>query len=260
MLHTESILFKGFGVDLPDTCCRLEHTTQSGSGMTSMNRTSTASSAALGAIRRLSRTQLVWAGLLIAMTAMTGLLSLMTGSGSRLSVMPAAMSVSTDSSDWLSEVLAPAADAESPTWDGIVIHHSASIQGSLATITRQHELQGLNGLGYHFVIGNGNGAEDGELLVGYRWSEQLPGAHVDGPRGERYNATKIGICLIGDGDRRGFTAEQMSTLMQVVRGLQEEFDIPDSAVELHRDVASTSSPGRFFPQANFMNGLLHASR
>lgn len=228
--------------------------------MASTNRNSTTGSAAMHALGRLSRTQIVWASLILAMTAMAGLLSMMTGSGSRLTVLPAATAISEDRSDWLGSVLAPAEQAEGPRWDGIVIHHSASIQGSLDSLTRQHELQGLRGLGYHFVIGNGNGAEDGELMVGYRWSSQLPGAHVDGPRSEEYNATKIGICLIGDGDRRGFTAEQMSTLVQIVRGLQDEFGIPDEAVELHRDVAATSSPGRFFPQINFQRGLLHASR
>ncbi|MFG0292666.1 MAG: peptidoglycan recognition family protein [Phycisphaerales bacterium JB050] len=228
--------------------------------MAGSSRTSSPNRSAADALRRLSRPQIVWASLLLAMTVMTGLLSLMTGAPSTLKFAPAASTVPSEPGDWLESVLAPADAIEGPKWDGIVIHHTASIQGSLESVTRQHEMQGLNGLGYHFLIGNGNGAEDGELLVGYRWQEQQPGAHVAGPMSERYNATKIGICLIGDGDSRGFTSEQMSTLMQIVRAMQERFDIPDEAVELHRDVASTSSPGRFFPQASFENGLLHASR
>ena len=228
--------------------------------MASTSRNQTASNSLGGAVRKLSRPQIVWASLLLAMTVMTGLLSLMTGSPSGLTLAPAATAVSSEPGDWLGDVLAPGDTTDRPTWDGIVIHHSASIQGSLDSITRQHELQGLAGLGYHFIIGNGNGAEDGELLVGYRWSQQLPGAHVAGPMSEAYNATKIGICLVGDGDSRAFTPEQVSTLMQIVRGLQDEFGIADEAVELHRDVASTSSPGRFFPQASFEQSLLHASR
>ncbi len=228
--------------------------------MAGHSRTSHANRSAADALRRLSRPQIVWASLLLAMTVMTGLLSLLTGAPSTLKLTPAASAVSGQPGDWVDGVLTPADSIAGPKWDGIVIHHTASIQGSLDTVTRQHEMQGLNGLGYHFLIGNGNGAEDGELLVGYRWQGQHPGAHVAGPRSEQYNATKIGICLIGDGDSRAFTPEQLSTLMQLVRGLQEKFDIPDEAVELHRDVASTSSPGRFFPQASFENGLLHASR
>lgn len=254
------ILFKGFGVDPPDTCCRLEHTTHSESGMASSSRNQTSWTTLAGVIRRLSRTQVVWASLLLAMTAMTAMLSLMTGSAPGLVAMPAASAVNVERSDWVGSVLAASGELEGPVWDGIVIHHSASIQGSLESVTRQHELQGLNGLGYHFLIGNGNGAENGELLVGYRWQGQHPGAHVAGPMSEQYNATKIGICLIGDGDSRGFTPEQLSTLMQLVRGLQEEFGIADEAVELHRDVWSTSSPGRFFPQTSFQRGLLHAGR
>ncbi|XHC25267.1 MAG: peptidoglycan recognition family protein [Phycisphaerales bacterium] len=228
--------------------------------MATTSRNQTASSSLGGAVRKLSRPQIVWASLLLAMTVMTGLLSLMTGAPSGLALAPAASAVSGEPGDWLQGVLAPVENIEGPKWDGIVIHHSASIQGSLDSITRQHELQGLAGLGYHFIIGNGNGADDGELLVGYRWSQQLPGAHVAGPLSEQYNATKIGICLVGDGDSRSFTPDQMSTLMQIVRGLQDEYGIAHGAVELHRDVASTSSPGRFFPQTSFEQGLLHASR
>lgn len=227
--------------------------------MASTSRNTAPGSTLAGAVRKLSRPQIVWASLLLAMTVMTGLLSVLTGAPSPLTLTPAASVVdSADSGSWLDEVLAPASRQQGPAWDGIVIHHSASIQGSLNSITRQHELQGLAGLGYHFIIGNGNGAEDGELLVGYRWQGQHPGAHVAGPMSEQYNSTKIGICLVGDGDSRGFSQEQMSTLMQLVRGLQAEFGIPDEAVELHRDVAPTSSPGRFFPLASFQNGLLNA--
>jgi len=227
--------------------------------MPSTPRTQPAQPGLPGALGKLSRTQMVWGCLVLAMTAMTGLLSLTTGAQTPF-VSPAAMAIDGDRSDWVRAVLAPSDQHEGPRWDGIVIHHSASIQGNLDSISRQHELQGLSGLGYHFVIGNGNGAQDGELLVGYRWQQQLPGAHVGGPMSELYNSTKIGICLVGDGDSRGFNANQISTLMQIVRGLQEEYGIPDEAVELHRDVASTSSPGRFFPQAAFQRGLLHAGR
>lgn len=228
--------------------------------MPTTSRNTAHDSSSSSPLSRVSRTQIVWACLLVAMTGMAGMLSLATGVQSPVLNAPAAAATETGPSDWLAPVLAPARDISGPQWDGIVVHHSASIQGNLASLTRQHELQGLSGLGYHFVIGNGNGAQDGELLVGYRWSQQLAGAHVAGPLSEQYNSTKIGICLIGDGDSRGFNPNQISTLMQVIRGLQEEFGIPDDAVELHRDVFSTSSPGRFFPQAAFQRGLLHASR
>ncbi len=66
--------------------------------------------------------------------------------------------------------------AQSPR-QAIVIHHSGSTYGSAESIERDHKAMSLSGLGYHLVIGNGNGAGDGELHVGYRWLDQLRGPH-----------------------------------------------------------------------------------
>lgn len=141
-------------------------------------------------------------------------------------------------------------------WQGIVIHHSASPHGSGESLDREHRAMGLNGLGYHFVVGNGNGASDGELLVGTRWLEQTPGAHTAGPDGDWYNLNTIGICLVGDGDKRDFTPAQMQRLVQTVNELQRRLDLPASSVRLHRELAGTTSPGLRFPAASFREQLL----
>jgi N-acetyl-anhydromuramyl-L-alanine amidase AmpD len=72
-----------------------------------------------------------------------------------------------------------------------------------------------------------------------------------------HNQRSIAICLIGNGDRRGFTDRQMAQLVNLVRQLQAKLDIPASSVRLHRDLSSgTSSPGRFFTAAQFHEQLL----
>lgn len=134
-------------------------------------------------------------------------------------------------------------------WQYIVIHHSGSAHGSAQTLAAQHEAVGLKGLGHHFVIGNGNGSGDGELFVGHRWLDQGYGAHAAGPDGEWYNTRSIGICLIGDGDRRPFSPAQMSRLADLVSALCRDFGIPEDRVILHRSIAGTTSPGRLFPEA-----------
>lgn len=136
-------------------------------------------------------------------------------------------------------------------WNAIVIHHSASPVGSPESIDQQHRGMGLTGLGYHFVIGNGLGMGDGEVHVGYRWLDQLPGAHVAGPAGQSYNRTAVGVCLVGDGDRRPFSDAQMARLVELVSELMQQGGIPPERVYLHSDLASTRSPGAYFPAAEF---------
>ena len=144
-------------------------------------------------------------------------------------------------------------------WRSIVIHHSGSPAGDAAAIERQHFAAGLAGLGYHFVIGNGQGLEDGQVVVGYRWERQLPGAHVAASArvdSARWNQDSIGICLVGNGERRAFTARQLSEAAALVRALQAELGIHAGSVVLHSDLAPVASPGRSFPVEAFRAQLL----
>ena len=152
-----------------------------------------------------------------------------------------------------------AAPGQSPVapgrWQAIVIHHSASAAGSVDDLTRQHVAWGLPSLGFHFVIGNGNGEPDGSLSIGSRWLQQEAGAHVaervagSAPDAAWFNQNAIGICLIGNGERREFTDAQMRALVSLVKDLQQTCGIPDGNVFLHSDLVEVASPGRFFPKA-----------
>jgi hypothetical protein len=144
-------------------------------------------------------------------------------------------------------------------WTGIVIHDLGRPAGDADFVHRLHLSYGYQGLGYHFLVGNGNGLGDGIVHVGYRWNQQLPGAHVARAAADsvRLNEHTIGICLIGNGDRRPFTAKQMRSLVSLVRRLQEELGIPAERVVLHRDlVPDLSSPGRFFAVAQLEEQLV----
>ena len=206
--------------------------------------------------RRLTRPQAVWITLIAAMTFMAAALSFATGpSRARGSTLPGAFEIAPDQALGIRAIIDRVA-IKPGAWDGIVIHHSGAMQGSGQTIARRHEAQGIRGLGYHMVIGNGHGAPNGEVYVGYRWQQQLPGAHVAGPLPQDAKNRKIGICLIGDGDTKPFTDDQMRTLVQLVRELQDALHIPDGAIVLHRDLAdSTASPGRLFPVNRFRQSL-----
>ncbi|HYG74882.1 MAG TPA: peptidoglycan recognition family protein [Planctomycetota bacterium] len=140
-------------------------------------------------------------------------------------------------------------------WRHIVVHHSASANGSAAAFDKAHRDRGWDGLGYHFVIGNGTGSGDGEVEVGYRWRRQLQGAHAGNAE---YNQAGIGICLVGDfehGHRP--SARQMSSLRRLVRFLQVKTGVPTSEVVGHGNVPgkSTDCPGRNLDMSSFRASL-----
>ncbi len=141
------------------------------------------------------------------------------------------------------------------TWRWIVIHHSGTAGGNAASFDRHHRRDnGWDGLGYDFVIGNGRGAPDGAVEVGYRWTRQLTGAHAgraaDGSN--LMNETSIGICLVGDFDRTVPTRAQRRALHRLLAFLEGYCRIPPDHVLLHRDLRRTDCPGRRFPAPEFV--------
>ena len=93
-------------------------------------------------------------------------------------------------------------------WNKIVIHDSGFYFDDAEDITRRHVAAGLQDIGYHFVIGNGNGnLSDGQIFVSNRWDLQLAGAHVASRTGadpldaDQLNRVAIGICLVRDQEK-----------------------------------------------------------
>ncbi|MBC2606886.1 LysM peptidoglycan-binding domain-containing protein [Pelagicoccus albus] len=141
-------------------------------------------------------------------------------------------------------------------WRHIVIHHSASKSGSAKAFDRFHreERNMVNGLAYHFVIGNGNGMGDGELAIGDRWKRQIQGGHL---ASYTLNQISIGICLVGDFSKTKPTAKQMATLEALVRYLMANTQVPVARVTTHTLIhpKHTLCPGKYFPTAAFKKKL-----
>lgn len=199
------------------------------------------------------RTKVVWSVLGVGMTLSIGLLSLLDpgasatrGGGVTLSPL-----MGLQSNVGLDSIFQTASPIEAGRWDSIVIVHSGTPAGSANDIAESHRELGYDGLGFHFVIGNGTRMGDGEIHVGYRWVDQRGGAELAGVRDGFATSRAIEVCLIGDGDRRPFTEEQLHRLAQVVTALAKRLDIPTQKIHLHKDLAGTTSPGQFFPQAEF---------
>lgn len=134
----------------------------------------------------------------------------------------------------------------SDRWRYIVIHHSADDKSTPAGMASWHKQRGWDGLGYHFVIGNGIGYGDGQVFVGERWPKQMHGAHCKTP-GNEYNDHGIGICLIGDLDSHPPTAKQIRSLTNLVSYLSTQCGIPKGRVTTHGGVThKTACPGKYF--------------
>jgi hypothetical protein len=194
----------------------------------------------------------VWASLTGSMTAVTALLlALDSGPSARLDgfALPAlAATTGTTTIEAVFDTREPVAPGQ---WQAIIIDHSGAAYGTPRSIDEQHRAMGLRGLGSDFVIGNGNGMGDGEIHVGERWLNQQPGAHTAGAQGDWYNRHAIGITLVGDGSRRGFSDAQMTRLVDLVSALAREYGIPPEQIVLHNNVAPGAGPGRYFPAAAF---------
>ncbi|MCA9277840.1 MAG: N-acetylmuramoyl-L-alanine amidase [Phycisphaeraceae bacterium] len=203
------------------------------------------------------RTRIVWAALVASMTAVGGgLWALRQAPSSASAGAFPAVSLTQDAPADLNHVFDTRAPVEDGRWQAIVIHHSGSRFGSPSSIHEEHLSQNLSGLGYHFVIGNGRGMADGSIYAGYRWLDQLSGAHVSGERGRWYNARAIAICLVGDGDSGRFTESQLVALTQLVESLAAQYNIPPEEIHLQRQLESTSSPGRYFPEQAFRQHMV----
>ncbi|MFQ5732505.1 MAG: peptidoglycan recognition family protein [Planctomycetaceae bacterium] len=144
-------------------------------------------------------------------------------------------------------------------WKSIVIHHTATTRGSVASIHAAHlrrkDSAGRpwRGIGYHFVIGNGNGMRDGAIESTFRWRTQIHGAHA-GDR--KHNETGIGIALVGNFEKTRPTKAQLAAVKRLVAVLKREYRIPAGQVVGHSSFRATACPGRLFPMAEVGEAVL----
>ena len=207
------------------------------------------------------RTQIVWIAFMACMTVF-GLFFILTkpNPSHALGDLPLASSSALLGADQagVRDGFGPQRSDLKDSWSTIVIHDSGFYFDDAEDIARRHIAGGLQDIGYHFVIGNGNGSlSDGQIFVSNRWDLQLAGAHVASRTGadpadaDEINRVAVGICLVGNGEQSTFTPSQTQALANLVTSLQSRLNIEDGAVHLHSDLSDVRSPGRFFPAAKF---------
>lgn len=202
------------------------------------------------------RTKVVWGALLAAMTGGAGMLLVLDGSGvPSLDGMALPALAATTGPTSVEGIFRTRAELDRNRWKAIVIHHSGAPFGSPESLDASHREIGLRGLGHHFIIGNGSGLGDGEVHAGYRWLDQLPGAHALGDQAEWLDRHALSICLVGDGDRRAFSKAQIQRSTQLAMALARELDIPADRIYLQSELAPVTDPGWHFPEAAFREQL-----
>ncbi|HEX8322941.1 MAG TPA: peptidoglycan recognition family protein [Tepidisphaeraceae bacterium] len=137
----------------------------------------------------------------------------------------------------------PLSTAERRKWNWIVIHHSATPTGGVVAFDKAHRAKGWDGVGYHFVIGNGTDTADGQVEVSPRWPVQKHGAHAKTPDNQ-YNDHGIGICLVGNFDETRPSAKQLAALETLVAYLADTYQIRQTSIVGHKMTGkSTDCPG-----------------
>jgi hypothetical protein len=145
-------------------------------------------------------------------------------------------------------------------WKYLVIHHTATNSGNVEVIDAAHrqkkDRQGNPwlGIGYHFVIGNGNGMDDGAIESTFRWRGQMPGAHAGSAE---HNSSGIGICLVGNFEEAAPTRAQLAAVHRLTQALADRYSLSGRDVIGHSDVKSTACPGKLFPLAEIQSAITH---
>jgi len=132
-------------------------------------------------------------------------------------------------------------------WTTITVHHSGTLQGSARLFDRDHRRRHMGGLFYHFVIGNGTYTSDGAVEVGWRWVKQV----------KANRPYDIQLCLVGNFNKENVSDAQFSSLVNLIRVLREEYNIPLSSVRKHEDIRGkhTECPGKHFPFDRLLSEL-----
>lgn len=142
-----------------------------------------------------------------------------------------------------------AAPLQQGRWKYIFIHQSHTDSGDALSLA-----QTPAGVPDHFVIGNGQGCQDGEIQITQRWAQQNPPGDIDGLPPAQPNF--VSICLVGDFDRYPPTAPQQRRLVQLVTALQRQLDIPRKNVVFPVNQVGIAGIGRNFPHDDLAAQLL----
>ena len=100
------------------------------------------------------------------------------------------------------------------------------------------------GADFHFVVDNsrnGLGNPDGYVQRGLAWQDQLSTTPYFSwpylkPHHYSVYANAVGVCIIGDINRKDYSASQIRSTVSLVQALERKLNIPNSCVKLQWEI------------------------
>jgi len=117
--------------------------------------------------------------------------------------------------DPIEKVTLESVKVDKTQWTGIEVFYSGTGKGNLA------EMFKVGRTGYHFLICNSNGAEDGQIEFTPSWSSQKYVAAMNGV---------IRICVIADLDKSPATGSQFKRASALIDSLARNFGVAPEKV------------------------------
>ena len=211
------------------------------------------------------RVAVVLASLVGTLTISAGALLLMENGPTAMGTSPAFWALQPPS---LAAQLTPTTPLQRAAWNYIIIYQSGDLSGSSDSLADGRVAGGTEltantvrpKANFHFVVDNARsrrGVADGELEIGSAWFNQVAGAPYAGWPDNRYHhfsayKNAVGICLVGDLNREPISEAQHRTLVQLVRELQTQLNIPAERVlfqwELEPNTGKASAAQQAYAQ------------
>jgi hypothetical protein len=127
--------------------------------------------------------------------------------------------------------------------DKITVHHEgwkpvhftgwSDTVSRLERIRRSHvQHHGWGDIGYHYIIDRAGRVWEGRPL-------EYQGAHV-----KNHNPHNIGVMVLGNFERQSPAQAQLDALVPLLRQLMQQHNVGLGNVHTHRELGSTSCPGR----------------
>ncbi len=124
----------------------------------------------------------------------------------------------------------------------IIVHHTERNNDFPLFVKLRHVyLRKWEDIGYHYLIGNTRPFTiDGKLYFGR--PEIFQGAHASG-----YNHNSLGICLIGNFDKKRPSRRQLETLYSFLVDKVYQYNIPPENILGHRELPEVvkTCPGKY---------------
>ena len=117
-------------------------------------------------------------------------------------------------------------------WNNVEVYYSRSKAGNIQQLASLNGLSSEKDLNCHFVVCNGLGAPDGEILTTEKWQKQwsaVPGRTWYG------SGQTIRICVIADGREAFPTDFQIKRVEALVRQLHRSFRISRRSIYYPRN-------------------------